>query len=218
MNYLRWTILLVLLLVAMVLGVKAFKRSSHLAENPVVYTPTYFQKRPNTPLGKLLASAEQQTEFTKIYDPAYVKIKYPNGDVPYERGVCADVIVRAFRAGDLDLQQALHEDMTAHFSEYPKLWGLKQPDPNIDHRRVANLMVYFKRQNKSLPITATASDYLPGDVVAWRFDDGRLHIGLVSDIKMPNSEQYYMIHNVGAGARIEDVLFYWKIVGHYRYF
>lgn len=171
-----------------------------------------------TPLEKLNASAIEQTTYTTGYDPAYVKLDYPNGDVPKETGVCADVVVRAFRAAGIDLQKELHEDMTASFAKYPKKWNAKRPDKNIDHRRVPNLMTWFNRKGKELPITKTDQDYQPGDVVAWELGSGLLHIGLVSKIKVEGQERCAIAHNIGAGARLEDVLFQWKIIGHYRYF
>lgn len=171
-----------------------------------------------TPLEKLNASAIEQTTYTTSYDPAYVKLDYPNGDVPKETGVCSDVVVRAFRAAGIDLQKELHEDMARNFAKYPKKWGARKPDKNIDHRRVPNLMTWFARQGKELPITKTDQDYQPGDVVAWELDSGLVHIGLVSKIKAEGSQRYAIAHNIGAGARLEDVLFQWKIIGHYRYF
>lgn len=171
-----------------------------------------------TPLEKLNASAIEQTTYTTGYDPAYVRLDYPNGDVPKETGVCADVVVRAFRSAGLDLQKELHEDMAASFARYPKKWNAKKPDKNIDHRRVPNLMTWFKRKGKELPITKSDKDYQPGDVVAWELDSGLVHIGLVSKIKADGGERFAIAHNIGAGARLEDVLFQWKIIGHYRYF
>jgi uncharacterized protein YijF (DUF1287 family) len=169
-------------------------------------------------LRPVLESALAQTRVTVGYDPAYVRIAYPGGDVPIKTGVCADVIVRAFRKGGVDLQKEVHEDMARNFAAYPNRWGLNAPDANIDHRRVANLMAYFKRRNKSLPITANAKDYLPGDIVAWDLGRGLLHIGIVANAHPPQSENYYMIHNIGAGAQMEDIMFSWRIIGHYRYF
>jgi hypothetical protein len=171
-----------------------------------------------TPLEKVIAAAIEQAQYTKSYDPAYSKIDYPNGDVPKETGVCADVIVRAFRAASIDLQKEIHEDMTANFAHYPKTWGARKPDRNIDHRRVGNLMKWFERQKKSLSVTKDAKNYLPGDVVAWNLGNGRLHIGLVTDVKNPEASQHLVAHNIGAGAQIEDVLFAWQVIGHYRYF
>ena len=169
-------------------------------------------------LRPVIDNALAQTEQTTIYDPAYVKLVYPGGDLPIERGVCADVIVRAFRKGGVDLQKEVHEDMARNFAVYPNRWGLKAPDTNIDHRRVPNLMTYFKRQGKSLPVTTNAQDYEPGDVVAWDLGGGLLHIGLVVNLRGRDGERYYVVHNIGAGARLEDVLFAWRQVGHYRYF
>ena len=171
-----------------------------------------------TPLEKLNASAIEQTTYTKSYDSSYVKLDYPNGDVPKETGVCADVVVRAFRSAGIDLQKELHEDMTRSFAKYPKKWNARKPDSNIDHRRVPNLMTWFNRQGKELPITKTDTDYQPGDVVAWELDGGLTHIGLVSKIKVEGADRCAIVHNIGAGARLEDVLFQWKIIGHYRYF
>ncbi len=171
-----------------------------------------------TPLDKVNAGAIEQTTLTISYDPAYVKLDYPNGDVPINTGVCADVVVRAFRKAGVDLQKELHEDMKKNFSKYPRKWGARRPDANIDHRRVLNLMTWFDRQGKSLPITKEAKDYLPGDVVAWELDSGLPHIGMVSRIKVEGSDRYAVVHNIAVGARLEDVLFAWKITGHYRYF
>ena len=171
-----------------------------------------------TNLKPVVEGAIEQTRYTLSYDPAYVKLSYPGGDVPQDRGVCSDVVVRAFRKGAVDLQKEVHEDMSRNFSAYPHVWGNKKPDSNIDHRRVPNLMTYFKRQGKSVAITKTAGDYLPGDVVAWDLGNGLLHIGIVSNLKLNQQDAFFIVHNIGAGARIEDVLFSWKIIGHYRYF
>ena len=151
---------------------------------------------------------------TTEYDPAYVKLAYPNGDVPMKTGVCADVIVRAFRQVGLDLQKELHEDMKQSFAKYPKKWGAKAPDKNIDHRRVPNLMTWFDRKGKTIPLSST--DYQSGDVVAWDLGGGLTHIGFVSDSK--GDKYYKIIHNIGAGVQLEDRLFAWKVMGHYRYF
>lgn len=168
---------------------------------------------------KLLESAVEQTTLTKGYDPKYVVIKYPNGDIPIEKGVCTDVVIRAFRKAGVDLQKEVHEDMAANFSVYPKKWSLQSPDANIDHRRVPNLQTFFTRRGKSLAITQNAADYKPGDVVAWDLDGkGLTHIGLVSNIYNENTKRYLIIHNIGGGAQAEDKIFDWKIIGHYRYF
>jgi uncharacterized protein YijF (DUF1287 family) len=165
---------------------------------------------------KAIDSAIEQTQYTFEYDPSYTKLDYPGGDVPRERGVCADVIVRAFRNAGVDLQKEVHEDMAQSFAAYPSRWGARRPDSTIDHRRVPNLMTFFERNGKSIPITNKAPDYFPGDVVAWELDNHLLHIGLVTDAIAAGSQNYLVVHNIGAGARIEDVLMDWKIIGHYR--
>jgi uncharacterized protein len=165
---------------------------------------------------KAVDSAIEQTQYTFEYDASYARLDYPNGDVPRERGVCADVIVRAFRNAGVDLQQEVHEDMTRHFGAYPNKWGARKADSNIDHRRVPNLMTLFERMSNAVPITKKPSDYIPGDVVAWELDNHLLHIGLVTDAVASGANGYLVVHNIGAGARIEDVLMAWKIIGHYR--
>ena len=167
-------------------------------------------------INKVVDSAIEQTAQTFEYDPSYAKLTYPNGDVPLERGVCADVIVRAFRNAGVDLQKEVHEDMTRHFSAYPGKWGARKPDSNIDHRRVPNLMTLFERRANSVPATRNPVDYKPGDVVAWELDNHLLHIGLVTDAVAAGTQNYLIVHNIGAGAKIEDVLMAWKIIGHYR--
>jgi len=171
-----------------------------------------------TPLEKVVAAGIEQTTYTFSYDPSYVKLAYPGGDVPLDRGVCSDVVVRAFRQAGADLQKEVHEDMTRHFAAYPQSWGAARPDTNIDHRRVANLMTYFDRQHTAVPVTKQSADYLPGDVVAWDLGNGLLHIGLVTDVKAARNQDYQVVHNIGAGAKLEDALFAWRIIGHYRYF
>jgi uncharacterized protein YijF (DUF1287 family) len=160
---------------------------------------------------KLVEAAKEIINPEIIYDPAYVKIKYPMGDVDPETGVCTDVVIRAYRGISIDLQKEVHEDMKANFSKYPKKWGLPRPDPNIDHRRVPNLMTFFSRKGKSLKITANPLDYKPGDIVCWDLGGGILHIGIVLD----NPES--VLHNIGYGQIVEDCLFTWKIIGHYSY-
>lgn len=169
----------------------------------------------NPRIAKLVAAAVAQYGQTVYYDPSYVKLSYPGGDVPKDRGVCSDVVIRALRGVGIDLQVAVHEDMRAHWSAYPKLWNLRRPDANIDHRRVANLMTYFARGGDALRVTSKVDSFRPGDLVAWRLDSGRLHIGVVTDQLAPNRNPL-MAHNIGAGVQLEDVLFGWKIIGHYR--
>lgn len=164
----------------------------------------------------LVAAARQQIGVTRLYDPAYVEIPYPGGDVPAERGVCTDVTVRALRSLGVDLQRMIHADMTLHFGEYPQNWGLKTANPNIDHRRVPNQMRWFERAGWSQPITATASDYEGGDIVSWKLaGSGLLHIGIVSDRKTGDGTPL-VIHNIGGGTQEEDILFRHTIIGHYR--
>lgn len=174
---------------------------------------------PPESLVKLIASAKEQPHITHSYDPSYKLIAYPNGDVPLSTGVCSDVVIRAFRKAGLDLQKMIHEDMRRHFQAYPKKWGLKAPDTNIDHRRVPNLQTYFKRRGKALPITAINTDYQPGDIVSWDLNGkGLAHIGLVSNIWSDNTQRFLITHNIGQGTQTEDRLFDWQITGHYRYF
>lgn len=166
----------------------------------------------------LVLAARQQVGVTVIYDGSYRKLKYPGGDVPMERGVCTDVIVRALRvARSADLQKLVHEDMRAHFDAYPnqRRWGLSKPDPNIDHRRVPNLMKYFERAGYGQPLSREPAGYLPGDLVAWNLGGAITHIGVISDRKAANGVPL-VIHNIGAGAREEDILFRYAIIGHYR--
>lgn len=166
----------------------------------------------------VVAAARAQVGKTTLYDPAYVRLGYPGGDVPLERGVCTDVVIRAFRALGVDLQQLVHDDMKSAFRAYPQQWGLARPDPNIDHRRVPNLMTFFRRRGKELPHGNDATFYEPGDVVAWRLPNGLLHIGVVADTRTSDGSRPLLVHNIGAGARLEDVLFAYEIIGHYRYF
>ncbi|WP_298238931.1 DUF1287 domain-containing protein [uncultured Algibacter sp.] len=150
------------------------------------------------------------------YDPSYFSIAYPNGDVPQNKGVCTDVVIRAYRKLGLDLQKEVHEDMRANFGVYPKLWGLKTTDKNIDHRRVPNLMCYFKRKGAEKPITKVSHDYLPGDIVCWNLGGAVTHIGIVVNRKSKEGSRNLIVHNIGSGQVIEDCLFNFTIIGHYR--
>jgi uncharacterized protein YijF (DUF1287 family) len=153
-----------------------------------------------------------------IYDPAYYKIPYPMGDVPADRGVCTDVIIRTYRKLGIDLQKLVHEDMKSNFDKYPKKWGLKSPDTNIDHRRVANLMTFFKRAGGAKYIADDPKYYKPGDMVVWDLGHGVLHIGMVSTKKSDVDKNRYMIvHNIGYGQVLDDILFNYEIIGHYWY-
>lgn len=166
----------------------------------------------------LVAAARAQVGVTLVYDPSYRQIAYPMGDVPMERGVCSDVVIRAFRAIGIDLQAELHRDMARHFAAYPKGWGLAAPDANIDHRRVPNLATWFTRQGHAIAISDDPAAYQPGDVVAWSLGNGRPHIGIVSDRRSDDGARPLVIHNIGWGAREEDVLFGYRITGHFRAF
>lgn len=159
-------------------------------------------------------------ELTKqqvVYDPTYFTIAYPNGDVPANKGVCTDVVIRAYRKLGVDLQKEVHEDMKAHFALYPKKWGLKKTDKNIDHRRVYNLMKFFSRKGEELTITQNAADYKAGDIVCWLLDGNLTHIGLVVDKKSSDGKRNLIVHNIGGGQVLADCLFSYKIIGHYRY-
>ena len=162
---------------------------------------------------QLVASAMTQIGQTTVYDPSYVRLAYPGGDVPIDRGVCTDVLIRAFRSIGVDLQVVVHKDMLAHRGSYP---GGVRIDANIDHRRVRNLAVYFRRQGTAVPITIRAGDYRPGDIVTWDLD-GLDHTGLVADGTVAGTDRHLIVHNIGAGTQLEDILFAFPITGHYRY-
>jgi uncharacterized protein YijF (DUF1287 family) len=163
----------------------------------------------------LVTAARQQVGVTLGYDPTYRRLSYPNGDVPLASGVCTDVLIRALRQQGLDLQQAVHKDMRAHFHLYPKHWGLTRPDANIDHRRVPNLMTWFKRQGWALVPGQDAQRYRPGDIVTWDLGRGLTHIGIISD-RRAGAGIPLVLHNIGRGTQEEDILFRFKITGHYR--
>jgi len=166
---------------------------------------------------KLTSAAFELTKKKVTYDPSYFKIKYPGGDIPEDKGVCTDVVIRAYRLLGVDLQKEVHEDMKANFKLYPKNWGLRKPDTNIDHRRVPNLMVFFKRKGIEKKLTQEAQDYQPGDIVCWNLKGGITHIGIVSSKKSADEKRYLIVHNIGSGQVLEDCLFAYKIIGHYRY-
>lgn len=172
----------------------------------------------STFLDRLSDAAVERTSHEVRYDPTYFVIDYPGGDVPAEVGVCTDEVIRSYRALGVDLQQLVHEDMKSNFALYPRKWGLKKPDANIDHRRVPNLMVFFERQGAAQTVTEDARDYKPGDVVTWDLGGGLTHIGIVVAVPSEADEnRLQIVHNIGAGPKMEDVLFNWKITGHYRF-
>ena len=165
---------------------------------------------------QLVQAARSQVGVTLGYDPVYRRLDYPGGDVPLATGVCTDVLIRALRQQGLDLQQAVHEDMRAHFSVYPRNWGLQRPDRNIDHRRVPNLMTWFQRQGMALKVSDKPADYQAGDIVTWDLRRGLTHIGIVSDRTSPAGVPL-VLHNIGRGTQEEDILFGFAITGHYRF-
>jgi uncharacterized protein len=165
----------------------------------------------------LVRAAIELTKVHVAYDPSYFSIPYPNGDVPVGKGVCTDVIIRAYRSIGIDLQKEVHEDMKTNFGAYPKNWGLRKPDTNIDHRRVPNLMTFFSRKGVIKKISIQASDYMPGDIVAWDLGGGVTHIGLVVNKKSVDGNRFLIVHNIGNGQEISDCLFTYKIIGHYSY-
>jgi uncharacterized protein YijF (DUF1287 family) len=169
---------------------------------------------------RLVAAAVERTHHVVRYDPAYVRIPYPGGDVPVDTGVCTDEVIRSYRSVGVDLQKEVHEDMVQNFELYPRKWRWLSggPDSNIDHRRVPNLMVFFARKGESLSVSSRGDDYAPGEIVTWDLGGNVPHVGLVVDQKSPPSGRYMIVHNIGQGPRMEDVLFNWKITGHYRYF
>jgi uncharacterized protein YijF (DUF1287 family) len=179
-----------------------------------------------TPLGDAPASlfvdrvvdaAVAQTRQAVVYDGSYRRIAYPGGDVPPDVGVCTDVVVRAFRAAGIDLQVLVHEDMTRAFDAYPQLWGHARPDPNIDHRRVPNLRTFLARREAQLPIAMAPDAYEAGDLVTWRLPSGLPHIGIVTRERSEDGERPLIVHNIGRGPRLEDMLFAFPITGHYRF-
>lgn len=166
---------------------------------------------------RLVDAAREQTRQRVVYDGAYQRIAYPMGDVAPDRGVCTDVVIRAYRTQGIDLQQLVHEDMKANFSLYPQLWGLRRPDSNIDHRRVPNLQTYFRRFGESLRVTAEAENYREGDLITWMLPGNLPHIGIVSARRTQDGKRPLIIHNIGAGPQEEDALYVAPITGHYRF-
>lgn len=165
---------------------------------------------------KLSASAVKLTNDFVVYGPSYFSISYPNGDIPAGKGVCTDVVIRAYRKLNIDLQKEVHQDMKENFQLYPNLWGLQSTDTNIDHRRVPNLMTFFARNGNVLPVSTNPNDYQAGDIVAWDIGNGMKHIGIVIDRQSKNKIPL-VVHNIGKGQVIENILFSYTIIGHYRY-
>ncbi len=166
---------------------------------------------------RLEAAALERTQHRVVYDGSYVAIAYPMGDVAPDRGVCTDVVIRAYRTLGVDLQRLVHEDMTVDFAAYPPLWGLSRPDRNIDHRRVPNLAAFFTKHGRSLTVTRDPAHYRPGDLVTWMVGGSRPHIGIVTSRRSRDGARPLIVHNIGRGPELEDMLFDFPITGHYRY-
>lgn len=205
---------LALLILAPILGLLASARLDVAQSNSIS------ESHRREFLQHLITAAIERTHHVVRYDPAYVRISYPGGDVPADTGVCTDEIIRFYRSVGVDLQKEVHEDMVRNFDLYPRRWRwvLSRPDPNIDHRRVPNLMVFFARKGESLPLSGRADDYAPGDLVTWDLGGGVPHVGVIVDQKSAKSGRYMIVHNIGQGPRMEDIIFNWKVTGHYRYF
>ncbi len=160
----------------------------------------------------------ERTKHDVTYDGSYRKIKYPGGDVPENVGVCTDVVIRAYRILGIDLQKDVHEEMKTHFKSFPKIWGLSRPDTNIDHRRVPNLQTFFKRKGISYKVTNNPRDYVTGDLVTWMLPGNLPHIGIVVNKQSGDGKRPLIVHNIGWGPKLEDILFEFPITGHYRYY
>ena len=193
-------------------------RTLLLASIVVLSAPSiaYRDGEPEGFSSRLVGAAVERTNHRVIYDGSYRSIPYPNGDVPRNIGVCTDLIIRAYRELGIDLQRDIHEEMKGHFEAFPRNWGLRQPDPNIDHRRVLNLRTFFSRKGMVLPVTAKAEDYAAGDLVTWVVADNLPHIGIVAEQKSPDGKRPLIVHNIGRGPQSEDMLFSYPITGHYR--
>lgn len=174
-------------------------------------------QEPKTFAEKLSQAAISIIDPEVVYTPSYVSLSYPNGDVPPKTGVCTDVVIRAYRKLNIDLQKEVHEDMKANFSKYPKIWGLKTTDKNIDHRRVPNLEVFFERKGTKLTISQNPKDYKTGDLVTWMIGNELPHIGIVTHLKSTDGKRPMIVHNVGGGQVLQDCLFSYTIVGHFSY-
>jgi len=173
----------------------------------------------NTFSEDIVFAAIDRTQHSVTYDGRYLSIPYPNGDVPANIGVCTDVIIRAYRTIGVDLQKLVHEDMVANFNAYPskRIWGLNSTDRNIDHRRVPNLQAFLTRQGEKLKVSDKGRDYKAGDLVTWMVSGNLPHIGIVTDKVSLISGNPMIVHNIGAGPELEDMLFDYPITGHYRY-
>lgn len=183
----------------------------------ILFISASAQSQINLDSNKISDSAIQIIDSTIEYVPGWIDISYPNGDVNPETGVCSDVVIRAFRKLGYDLQEKIHIDMTNNFESYPNYWGHSKPDNNIDHRRVYNQMRFFKRMGNEIEISNNPDDYLPGDVVSWNLGGNTTHIGIVVNKKSNDGIRNMIVHNIGSGQVLEDVLFNYDIIGHYRF-
>jgi uncharacterized protein len=203
---------LILLVICFSFGCKKAEKNNLKTENisvAAIENPSTFEE-------KLSNAAISIIDENVVYTPDYVSLKYPNGDVPAKTGVCSDVVIRAYRKLGIDLQKEVHEDMKANFSKYPTKWGLKKTDTNIDHRRVPNLEVFFERKGKKLELSNNPNDYKTGEIVTWMINGKLPHIGIVTHKKSIDGN-LMIVHNVGGGQVLEDCLFSWEIVGHFKY-
>lgn len=202
---------LILLISFLFISCNQKEKTKTLSENHVPTATTFADKLSNAAISII--------DYSIDYDPAYFAIEYPNGDVPSNKGVCTDVIIRSYRKLGIDLQKEVHEDMIKHFSEYPNLkkWGMTKTDTNIDHRRVPNLEVFFERNGQKLPVSQNANYYKTGEMVTWLINDKLPHIGIITNKKSSDGKRNLIVHNVGGGQVLEDCLFEYKIVGHYKY-
>lgn len=166
---------------------------------------------------RLAAAAMERLSHTVVYDPAYVRIPYPMGDVPARQGVCTDEVIRAYRTLGIDLQRLVHEDMRANFDRYPRRWGLTRPDTNIDHRRVPNLQTFFTRKGQTRPVSRNGTDYKTGELVTWMLPGNLPHIGIVTGARSADGQRPLIVHNIGRGPQLEDMLFAYPITGRYVY-
>ncbi|GAA4076998.1 DUF1287 domain-containing protein [Flavobacterium cheonanense] len=204
---------LILLVILFSFGCKKAEKNNLKTEKISVATI----ENPSTFEEKLSNAAISIIDENVVYTPNYVSLKYPNGDVPAKTGVCSDVVIRAYRKLGIDLQKEVHEDMKANFSKYPTKWGLKKTDTNIDHRRVPNLEVFFERKGKKLEVSNNPNDYKTGEIVTWMINGKLPHIGIVTNKKSSDGKRPLLVHNIGGGQVLEDCLFSYDIVGHYKY-
>ena len=181
-------------------------------------TAAYRQGEPEDFSINLVQAALERTHHQVTYNGSYFSMTYPNGDVPADVGVCTDVVIRSYRQLGVDLQTDVHEEMLAHFEAFPDNWGLSKPDSNIDHRRVPNLQTLFSRKGLVLPVTADPADYVAGDLVTWMVSGNLPHIGIIVDQRSADGKRPLVVHNIGRGPRLEDMLFDYPITGHYRYY